>query len=186
KTQVSDPKYVEYFIHNYSHFQEYVLSADATTFDVFTGLSKALVKLIKEEKADLGIYVSLVPDICTFIVKNELDSEEQKEYLEPILNSFEAVEQKLARLNDIITYVKNETSLMRPDQVNVSQFKEDGYGRLMHVISLISGHYLRIYDLGSSANFWRKAKSKDPLLWFFLALHRWPFLYLFFQIVLLI
>src|SRR2546421_2374955 len=56
----------------------------------------------------------------------------------------------------------------------------------MHGISLISGHYLRIYDLGSSANFWRKAKSKDPLLWFFLALHRWPFLYLFFQIVLLI
>ena len=186
KVLKSDPEYIEYFIHNYSHIQEYIISTDPTTFTVFTGLSKALVKLIKQENDNLGIYISLVPDICTFIVKNELDSEEQKEYLEPILNSFEDVEQKLERLNGIITYVKNETSLMRSDQVNVRQFKEDGYGRLMHVISLISGHYLRIYDLDSSANFWRKAKSKDPLLWFFLALHRWPFLYLFFQIVLLI
>src|SRR6266516_1391328 len=186
KTQVSDPKYVEYFIHNYSHFQEYVLSADATTFDVFTGLSKALVKLIKEEKADLGIYISLVPDICTFIVKNELDSEEQKEYLEPILSGFEAVEQKLERLNGIITDVKNEISPGRIlDKANVRQFKEDSYRRLMHVISVISGHYLRLYDFDSSANFWRKAKSKDPVLWFFLALHRWPYLFLVFLIALL-
>ena len=181
-----DPKCIEYFINNYSHFQEYVISADPTTFKVFTGLSKALVKLIKQENANLGIYNSLVPDICTFIVKKELDSEEQKEYLEPILSSFETVEQKLERLNGIITDVKNEISLTRLDQVNVRQFKEDGYGRLMHVISLISGHYLRIYDLDSSANFWRKAKSKDPLLWFFLVLHRRPYLFLFFQIVFLI
>src|SRR5205814_8903129 len=120
-----------------------VISADPTTFKVFTGLSKALVKLTMQENANLGIYVSLVPDICTFIVKNELDSEEQKEYLEPIFSSFETVEQKLERLNGIITDVKNEISLTRLEQVNVRQFKEDGYGRLMHVISLISGHYLR-------------------------------------------
>jgi hypothetical protein len=182
----SDPTYIEYFIHNYSHIQEYVMSADPTTFDVFSGLSKALVKLIRQENANLGIYISLVPDICTYIVKKELDSEEQKEYLEPILSSFETVEQKLERLNGIITDVKNEISLTRPDQANVRQFKEDDYGRLMHVISLISGHYLRIYDLDSSANFWLKAKSRDPLLWFFLVLHRRPYLFLFFQIVLLI
>ena len=186
KAYESDPKYIEYFIQNYSHIQEYVISADLLTFNVFTGLSKALVKLIRQESANLGIYISLVPDICTFIVKKELDSEEQKEYLEPILSSFETVEQKLERLNGIITDVKNEISLTRLDQVNVRQFKEDGYGRLMHVISLISGHYLRIYDLDSSANFWRKAKSKDPLLWFFLVLHRRPYLFLFFQIVFLI
>ena len=181
----SDPTYIEYFIHNYSHIQEYVISADPTTINVFTGLSKALVRLIKQENANLGIYGSLVPDICTFIVKKELDSEEQKEYLEPILSSFETVERKLERLNGIITDVKNEISLTRPDQASVRQFKEDGYGRLMHVISLISGHYLRIYDLNSSANFWRKAKSKDPVLWFFLALHRWPYLFLVFLIALL-
>ena len=186
KAHERDPKCIEYFINNYSHFQEYVISADPTTINVFSGLSKALVKLIKQENASLGIYISLVPDICTFIVKKELDSEEQKEYLEPILSSFETVEQKLERLNGIITDVKNEISLTRLDQVNVRQFKEDGYGRLMHVISLISGHYLRIYDLDSSANFWRKAKSKDPLLWFFLVLHRRPYLFLFFQIVFLI
>jgi hypothetical protein len=187
KTQLSDPKYVEYFIHNYSHLQEYVLSADTTTFDVFTGLSKALVKLIKEEKADLGIYISLVPDICTFIVKNELDSEEQKEYLEPILSISETIDQKLDRLNGIILDVKNGNYVRRiPDQVGVKQFKEDGYRRLMHVISIISDHYLRLYDFDSSANFWGKARSKDPVLRFFLLLHRKPYLYVILQLALLI
>jgi hypothetical protein len=187
KALTSDPKYVEYFIHNYAHFQEYVISADTTTFEVFTGLSKALVKLIKQEKEDLGIYISLVPDICTFIVKNELDSEEQKEYLEPILSSFETLDRKLDRLNGIIMDVKNGVYLrLIPDQVEVKQFKEDGYRRLMHVISIISDHYLRLYDFDSSANFWRKARSKDPLLWSFLLLHRKPYLYLLLQLALLI
>ncbi len=182
----SDPKYIEYFIHNYSHLQDYVISTDPTTFKVFTGLSKALVKSIKQENANLGIYISLVPNICTFIVKNELDSEEQKEYLEPILSSFETVEQKLERLNSIITDVKNEISMRRiPNQANVNQFNEDGYRRLMHVISIISDHYLRLYDLDSSAKFWYQSKSKDPLLWLFLILHRWPSLFLLFQTVLL-
>ena len=186
KALKSDPKYIEYSIHNYSHIQEYVISADPATLNVFTGLSKALVKLIRQENANLGIYISLVPDICTFIVKKELDSEEQKEYLEPILSSFETIEHKLDRLNGIITDVKDETSLRRiPNQANVRQFSEDGYRRLMHVISIISDHYLKIYDLDSSANFWRKAKSRDPVLWFFLLLHRRPFLYLLFQIALL-
>jgi hypothetical protein len=187
KAHERDPKCIEYFIHNYSQFQEYVMSADPTTFNVFTALSKGLVKLIKQEKANLGIYISLVPDICTFIVKNELDGEEQKEYLEPILNSFETIKQKVERLNGIITDVKNEVSLrLIPHQTNVKQFKEDGYARLMYVISIISHHYLRLYDLDSSTNFWRKAKSKDPVLWFFLILHRWPIIYLFLEIVFLI
>ncbi len=186
KTHERDPKYIEYFINYYSHFQDYVISADPTTITVFTGLSKALVKLIKQENANLGIYISLVPDICTFILKNEPDSEEQKEYLEPILRSFETVEQKLERLNGIIANVKNENSLRQaPNPVNVGRLKEDGYRRLMHVISVISDHYLKLYDLDSSANFWRKAKSRDPVLWFFLVLHRRPFLYLLFQVALL-
>src|SRR5437588_8632314 len=186
KAHERDPNCVEYFINNYSHFQEYVISADPTTINVFSGLSKALVKLIKQENASLGIYISLVPDICTFIVKKELDSEEQKEYLEPILSSFETVEQKLERLNGIITDLKNEISLRpEPHQVNARQFHEDGHRRLMHVISLISDHYLSLYDLDSSAKFWYQSKSKDLLLWFFLILHRWPFLFLLFDVVLL-
>jgi hypothetical protein len=187
KAQERDPKYVEYFIHNYSNVQEYVISADRTTFKVFSGLSKGLVKLIKQEKADMGMYISLVPDICTFIVKNEVDSEEQKEYLEPILSSFETVGQKLDRLNGIITDVKNGNSVRRiQDQTEVMQSKEDGYMRLMHVISIISDHYLRLYDFDSSANFWRKARSKDPVLWFFLVFHRKPYVYLLFQLAILI
>lgn len=187
KAQERDPEYVQYFIHTYSHIQEYVISADRTTFKVFTGLSKALVKLIKQEKADLGIYISFVPDICTFIVKNEMDNEEQKEFLEPILTSFETIDQKLGRLNGIIMDVKNGNSVRRiQDQTEVMQSKEDGYMRLMHVISIISDHYLRLYDLDRSANFWREAGSKDPVLWFLLVLHRRPYLYLIFQLVLLI
>src|SRR5438067_4341893 len=186
KAHERDPKCIEYFIHNYLDIQEYVISADPITFNVFSGLSKALVKLIKQESANLGIYILLVPDICTFIVKKELNSEEQKEYLEPILSSFETVDQKLERLNGIITDVKNEISLRRiAGQVNERQLKEDGYSRLMHVVSLISDHYLRLYDLDSSANFWRKVKSRDPILWFLLTLHRWPLFYLLFEIAIL-
>ncbi len=186
KAYERDPKCIEYFINYYPYFQEYVISADSTTFNVFTGLSKALVKSIKQENASLGIYISLVPDICTFIVKKELDSEEQKEYLEPILRSFETIEQKLERLNGIITGVKNEISLSRiSPQADERQLKEDGYSRLMHVIGLISDHYLKHYDLDSSAKFWYQSQSKDLLLWFFLILHRWPFLFLLFDVVLL-
>src|SRR5947209_11563007 len=181
-----DPKCIEYFINNYSHFQEYVISADQTTFNIFTGLSKALVKLIMQENANLGVYISLVPDICTFIVKNELDSEEQKEYLEPIFSSFETVEQKLERLNGIITDVKSEINLRRiPHPANVKQFKEDGYRRLMHVISIISGHYLNIYDLDRSTNFWDKVEGKNLMLRFFLALHRRTLLFVIIQLLLL-
>ena len=186
KAHERDPKCIEYFIHNYLDIQEYVISADPKTFEVFSGLSKALVRLIKQEGAKLGIYILLVPDICSFIVKNELDNEEQKEYLEPILSSFETVEQKLERLNDIITDVKNEVSLKRmPNQTNLGQFEEDGDSRLMHVVSLISDHYLRLYDLDSSANFWRKVKSRDPILWFLLTLHRWPLFYFLFEVAIL-
>jgi hypothetical protein len=186
KAHERDPEYIEYFINYYAHFQEYIIRADPTTCNVFTGLSKALVKLIKQENANLGIYISLVPDICTFIVKKEPDNEEQKEYLEPILRSFETVEQKLERLDGIVTDVKNEISLRWVQhQTNVRRFEEVGYRRLMHLISLISADYLKLYDLDSSAKFWRNAKSKDPVLWFFLTLHRWPFLFLFFEIALL-
>src|SRR5947209_9827976 len=186
KAHERDPKCIEYFINNYSHFQEYVISADPTTINVFSGLSKALVKLIKHENASLGVYISLVPDICTFIVKNELDSEEQKEYLEPIFSSFETVEQKLERLNGIITDVKSEINLRRiPHPANVKQFKEDGYRRLMHVISIISGHYLNIYDLDRSTNFWDKVEGKNLMLRFFLALHRRPHLFVIIQLLLL-
>ncbi len=69
------PEPIEHFIDDYIHFQRRIVTADPTTFQVFICLSKALVKLIKQEMAGLGIYISRVPDICTFIVKNELDIE---------------------------------------------------------------------------------------------------------------
>src|SRR5258708_8368156 len=132
KAHERDPKYIEYFISHHLHFQEYVISADQTTFNIFTGLSKALVKLIMQENANLGVYISLVPDICTFIVKNELDTKQQKEYLHPIFISFKPLDQNLEQLNGIITDVKSEINLRRiPHPANVRQFKEDGYMRVI-------------------------------------------------------
>jgi hypothetical protein len=183
------PEPIEYFTNHYIHFQAHIVKddpGDPTTFKVFTGLSKALVKLIKQESTRLGIYISLVPDICTFIVKNELDNEEQKTYLEPILSSLEHIEQRLERLDVIIKDIQNEiTQAQRKDHSSLTQQKEYEHRRLMHVISLISAHYLTLYDLSHSANFWKKAKIKDPLLWFFLTLHGWPFLYLIGEVLLL-
>jgi hypothetical protein len=93
----------------------------------------------------------------------------------------------LERLNGIISDIKGEIApVWIPDQANVRHFEEDGYTRLMHLISLISADYLRLYDLESSARFWHNAKSRDPVLWFFLLLHRKPYLYLLLQLALLI
>ena len=166
------PEPIEHFVDDYIHFQAHIVKDnpdDPKTFNVFICLSKALIRLIKQETARLGMYISRVPDICTFIVKNELDNEEQKTYLELILNSLEHIEQRLERLDRIITDIQIDYS---------KQQKEDEQRRLMHVISVISHHYLMLYDFSRSANFWRKAKIKDPLLWFFLTFHRQPLLYL--------
>jgi hypothetical protein len=170
------PEPIEHFVDDYIHFQAHIVKDDPKTFIVFFCLSKALIRLIKQETARLGMYISRVPDICTFIVKNELDNEEQKTYLELILNSLEHIEQRLERLNGIIKDIQNAYS---------KQQKEDEQRRLMHVISVISHHYLMLYDFSRSANFWKKVKSKDLLLWFFLAFHRRPLLYLTGQFLLL-
>jgi hypothetical protein len=182
----SYPEQIEQFIDDYLYFQAHVVKDDPKTFNVFFCLSKALIKLIKQEKARLGMYISRVPDICTFIVKNEQDAEEQKTYLELILGSLEHIEYRLERLDDIIKDIQNEIPQRKAEnQIYSKQQKEDGHRRLMHVISIISNYYLMLYDFTHSANFWRKAKIKDPLLLFFLTFHRWPFLYLFGEVLLL-
>lgn len=173
------PEPIEHFVDDYIHFQAHIVKDnpdDPKTFIVFFCLSKALIRLINQETARLGMYISRVPDICTFIVKNELDKEEQKTYLEFILNSLEHIEQRLERLDGIIKDIQIDYS---------KQHKEDEQWRLMHVISVISHHYLLLYDFSRSANFWRKAKIKDPILWFFLTFHRRPLLYLIGQVLLL-
>jgi len=140
KAQERDPKCIEYFIHNYSHIQEYVISSDPTTFNFFIGLSKALINLIKQESASLGRYISRVPDICMFILKNErVDIEARKVYLEPILNSSESEEQKLERLEDISDTIKKDVLERRlPRNTNRPKLnrplQQDESMRLMQVI----------------------------------------------------
>ncbi len=183
----SYPEQIEQFIDDYVYFQEHIVKDNSKTFEVFICLSKALINLIKQGMARLGMYISHVPDICTFIVKNEPDAEEQKVYLEPILRSSEKFEKKSERLHGIIKDIKNEIPQEQAEnQFYSKQQKEDGHRRLMHVISVISNHYLTLYDLDHSASFWKKAKTKDPLLWFFLTFHRRPLLYLTGEVLLLI
>ncbi len=177
------PESIVQFISDYSYFQAHITNDNSKTFEIFISISKALVKLIKQETLNLGMYTSQVPDICTFIVKNERNSEEQKAYLEHILSSLEGIEQRLERLDTIIRDIKDEISQRRSG--NTDQESENEYRRLMHVISVISDHYLKYYDLERSATFWEKANSKDPLLWFFLALHRWPHYFVIAQLLLL-
>ncbi len=185
-----DPKPIEHFTNYYIHFQAPIVKDnpdDPKTFNVFICLSKALIRLIKQETARLSMYISCVPDICTFIVKNEPDSDEQKTYLEPIFSSLEHIEQRLERLDGIIKDIQNEIPQRKAEnQFHSKQQKEDGHRRLMHVISVISNHYLTLYDLDHSASFWKKAKIKDPFLWCLLSLHRRPLLYLVGEVLLLI
>lgn len=177
---------IEQFIDDYVYFQAHVVRDNSKTFDVFICLSKALIRLIKQGMAKLGMYISHVPDICTFIVKNESDAEEQKVYLEPILSSSEKFEKKSERLDSIIKDIKNEIPQEKAEnQFYSKQQKEDGHRRLMHVISVISNHYLTLCDLNRSASFWKKAKFKDPVLWFFLTFHRRPLFYLIGEVLLL-
>lgn len=180
------PEPIEHFIDDFVYFQNCVVKDDSKTFQVFICLSKALIRLIKQESVRLGMYISRVPDICTFIVKNEQDTDEQKKYLEPILSSLEHVEQRLERLDEIIEDIEHEITRKQNEQQTVSkQQKEDGRSRLMQVISVISNHYLTIYDLNHSASFWKKAKFKDPLLRLFLTFHRRPLFFLLGQFLLL-
>lgn len=187
-----DPEEVRDFIENYTHFQAGVVESDPTTIKVFVSLSKALVDLIQQRIAHLGMYVSVIPEICAFVVKNELEGvEEQKTYLEPILHSYENESKKSKRLDEIVEDIKQDIRRSQQgDDENppgLHQRGENGdHKRLIQVVSLISEHYLNLYDLDRSIDFWEKAESRDPVLRFFLVLHRRPCYVLFSQLVPLI
>lgn len=173
------PYKVRKFVENYRHFQAGVTEADPITIKVFASLSKALVDLIRRQIADLGMYVSAIPEICAFIVKNELeDVEEQKIYLGLILNSQGDEKKKSQRLDEIVQDIKQDIRRRQEGQSanpsRLDQRREHSGERLMQVISLISEHYLNRYDLDRSIGFWEKANSKDPVLRLFLVLHRRP------------
>lgn len=167
-----------YFINNYQHFHLNVARLNQGTEEgrrtaqTFVSLSKALIILIKQGVADLGIYESLIPEICTFIVKRETDIEEQKRYLEYILESREDENAKTQRLDEIIAACCAQQGT---DET-----------RLMQVISIISDHYLRLYDFKRSDHFWRKVRTNDFLLKLLLSFHKHPLHYLLIQIGMLI
>lgn len=186
------PQQVHDLIENHIHFQATLSlqaigpNPDSMTIKVFVGLSKALTQLIKPENAVLGLYISLIPDICSFIVINELeDVEAQKLYLEKILNSRENEQKKLERLNKIVDDIRERQQRQRANLPDADRQKQDDDKQLMQVIGLISDHYLRLYDFDQSAHFWEKIKSKDLLLKFFLTFHRHPLRYLLLQFLLL-
>jgi hypothetical protein len=182
-----DPQQIHHFIDNHIHFQSGLTKNKQPSLKVFTNLSKALVRLIEKDIAGLGIYMSLIPEICTFIVKNEVDDvESRKEYLERILNSRESTIRKYKKLDSIIFAINNDNIQQNPQANASNQSEEDRAKQLIQVISLISDHYLRRYDFESSLRFWKFVQRKDTLLRFFLTLHRRPQIYCGIQILLLL
>lgn len=146
-------------IEHYKDFRDSIPPEDMFSLQSFVNFSKALIQFLEREIVGLGIYASLIPDICAFIVKNEEeDFEEQKAYLARILASRKEVEDKEAILKDIVADVERDhgaDSLM-----------------MIRVVSLISEHYLSIYDLDKSAEFWEKTGKKDPIFRLLLSLHK--------------
>jgi hypothetical protein len=169
------PKETIQLIEDYAHFQANMEeSEDNVTNDAFTNLSKALVAFLESGLPELRVYAPLIPEICTFIVKNELESvEEQKTYLGKILSSQESEQGKRERLTEIVRDVKED----------VQQKPGANGARLATIISLISEHYLSVYDLDQSANFWGKVEKKDWLLRLLLSVYRSPLPYVIGSIV---
>jgi len=167
-----------YFIDHYKYFQRNIARLVQNTdiakrcVGTFLNLSKALVILIKQGLEDLAIYEPLISEICTFIIKRETNIEEQKRYLEYILESRENEDEKKQRLDEIIGDCGS-----RPD-INKIQF--------MQVIGIISDHYLRRYDFEKSDYFWKKAGNNHRVLNMLLNFHKYSLSYLFVLFVLLI
>lgn len=160
---------IERILADHEHFCAVVEAADDFTRRSFVNFSKALVEFWEQERAAFGLYEMSIPDVCAFIVKNETDSlEEQKAYLNRILGCEESEADKLDRLNSIVEGVREETQ----------HAQDPHHAALGTLVSLIAGHYLRVYNLEQVVLFWKKAEHKDWLLRFLLSLYRAPGRYL--------
>lgn len=190
---------MRYFIDHYHYFQLNIsrlsqrTPQEQETVRAFTNLSKALVTLIKQGHSDLAIYESLIPDICTFVVKHETDIEEQKRYLEYILASRESDDRKQKRLEEIIDLFRTQQN--QPNPQNVPRRRHlPGRARprrvdetqLIQIIGIISDYYLRQYDFKQSSYFWQQVGAKDRILKLLLSLHKWPWVYFLIQVGILI
>jgi len=130
----------------------------------FAEFLKALIELLEQDQSYI-LLRPFIPELCTFIVQNEHDSvDEQKHYLQRILESQEALHLKTARVQSIIWDVRQDTE--REGQPDAS--------RLATLISLVSDHYLSTYDLEQVVASWNLLKGKDWLLRRLLSLYRSP------------
>jgi hypothetical protein len=145
-------------IERYTDFQNSIPAGDTVSLRSFVNFSRGLVQFLNDERAGLGIYTTRIPQVCSFIVKNEEeDFERQKLYLGLILSTPLSEDEKVCILNEVVDDIE----------------RDHGAGSyiMYQVVSLISEHYLSIYDLDSSARFWKRTGGGDLFLRFFVSLH---------------
>ena len=151
---------------------------ETTSFTLcsFANFSKALIKGL-DQFSGLAPFRQKIPDLCAFIIKNEYENfEEQKYYLERILNSNEPPATKLKCLKSIAQDVRDDAR--RNPAANGS--------RLMRITGPVSDYYLGQYDLDGAASFWNFVEKKDWLLRFILSFYRSPWRYAFYAILFMI
>lgn len=169
----------------YRDFEGVVPVEDAFKRNSFANFIKALVDKLLVTPGDLHEYLRLIPEMCTFIVKNEHDSvEEQKLYLDHILSSLLPDDRKDRIVKGILLDARDDTKrareLVRAPDLDKAQRREAQEAakkadlRLQTLTSLISEHYLNLYDLDRSVGIWENSGARDLILRGLLYLHRHP------------
>ena len=122
----------------------------------FAELAKALIADL-DQVDELALLRTRIPDLCVVIIDSPYDSfENQKPYLERMLNSPEAPQPKSERLRTLASSLQHA-----PD-------------RLTAIVGPISAYYLNQYNLNEAAHFWQPLAGRHRFLAFVLALYRRP------------
>jgi hypothetical protein len=146
------------------------------TLNSLASFYRALIQLLDQDN-DFAPFKKVIPDLCAFIVKNEHENfEEQKYYLERLLNNNEAPATKFKRLERLVREMGDD----------VRQDKATNGSHLMKIIGPISDYYLKQYDLDRAAGFWDFVEKKDWLLSFILSFYRSPLRYVLYAILFMV
>jgi len=140
------PRAVCDFIEGYAHLQAHVAEADIVTVELFLGLSKALLALIRQPLGDLGLYVSWGPSIYESIVVLETSAEQRKVYLDEFVAMEEDYAVKQRTFENIMRGLKR-------DQTDPGSVRQVGV--------FIAVQCLKAYDLDSAAQVLGEIRALD-------------------------
>lgn len=122
----------------------------------FNNLTKALVDIL-ERSTEMTEFRDRIGDLCTLIVANELDDlEEQKFYLEYLLNSKESTVGREQRLQMIVhTILKNLKTKTASPQTTGNKIDHDVLG----IVGAISSYYLHQNEFRRAIGYWRTTQA---------------------------